>query len=106
MPKGKRSKVWLYFAKKDVNNATYRKCNKTIACKAGNTSNLMKRLATHNIHLKAETCTVFDCLPEHESMPSTSAGRVGLPGPGDGETGPTSEKVDTDDDDNSSLASG
>ena len=31
IPKGKRSKVWLYFAQKDSNIATCSKCNKTIA---------------------------------------------------------------------------
>ena len=31
IPKGKRSKVWLYFAQKDSNIATCSKCNKIIA---------------------------------------------------------------------------
>ncbi len=31
----------------------------------------MKHLAMHGIHLKAERCTVFNCL--HDPMPSTSA---------------------------------
>src|SRR4029434_8684089 len=35
VPKGKRSKVWLYFAQKDSNNATCSKCNTKIACKGG-----------------------------------------------------------------------
>src|SRR4029434_8471582 len=35
IPKGKRSKVWLYFAPKYSNIATCSKCNKTIACKEG-----------------------------------------------------------------------
>ena len=104
MPKAKRSKVWLYFSPKDSNNAKCNKCNKVIASKGGNTSNLMKHLATHKIYLKAEACTVFDCLREREPMPSTSAGSVGLPGPSDRETDPNPEKVDTDDD--SSLTSG
>src|SRR4029434_528017 len=38
MPKGKRSKVWLYFAQKDSNKAPCSKCNKTIACKGGEKS--------------------------------------------------------------------
>src|SRR4029434_6709766 len=91
IPKGKRSKVWLYSAPKDSNNATCSKCNKAIASKGGNTSNPMKHLATHYIFLKAEAYTVFDCLHECEPMPSTSVGSVGLPGPGDGETGPNSQ---------------
>src|SRR4029434_11269738 len=33
IPKGKRSKVWLYFAQKDSNIATCSKCNKTFACR-------------------------------------------------------------------------
>ncbi|CAB1455956.1 unnamed protein product [Pleuronectes platessa] len=107
MPKAKRSKVWLCFAPKDRNNATCSKCNKAIASKGGNTSNLMKHLATHNVFLKAKACTVFECLRERECepMPSTSAVSVGLPAPGDEETGPNPEKGDTDDD-NSSLTSG
>jgi len=61
----------------------------------------MKHLATHAIHLKAEACTVFDCL--RESVPSTSAGMLDLPedpdpGTCDGETyPPESEHVETDD---------
>ena len=46
MPKDKWSKVWLYFAQKDSNNATCSKCNKTIACKEGEKLRVKGRSAT------------------------------------------------------------
>jgi len=56
---------------------------------------MTKHLVIHNIRLKAESCTVFD----HKSsslLPSTSAGDVGVPDPGD----------QTIDEDSSSVSSG
>ncbi|XP_073714928.1 uncharacterized protein [Misgurnus anguillicaudatus] len=72
--KAKRSKVWLYYTKKYSETATCNKCLSKTACKRGNTSNLMKHLRTHGINLKAEECTVFDCL-------QTSADSLEVPGP-------------------------
>jgi len=82
--KARRSKVWLYFTQKDDNNST---CNK---------SNMMKHLVIHNIRLKAESCTVFDHFKSSSPLPSTSAGDVGIPDPGD----------ETIDEESSSVSSG
>src|SRR4029434_1763801 len=38
IPKGKRSKVWLYFTQKDSNIDTCSKCNKTSECKHARTA--------------------------------------------------------------------
>ncbi|KAK0155324.1 Zinc finger BED domain-containing protein 1 [Merluccius polli] len=102
MPKAKRSKVWLHFTQKDANSATCNRCQKTHACKGGNTSNLMKHLATHGVYLKAEQCTVFDKLRD---APSTSAAAAA----GQIEESPSPSPVSvvdiTDDDDDSSRSS-
>lgn len=71
MPRAKHSKVWLYFTPKDANSATCNKCLKAILCKGDNTSDLIKRLMTHGIFIKAEKCIVFDSL--WDPTPSTSA---------------------------------
>ena len=105
MPEAKRSKVWLHFTNKDANSATCNRCQKTMACKGGNTSNLMKHLATHGVYLKAEQCTVFDKLRD---APSTSAAAAA----GQIQESPTpspslASVVDiTDDDDDSRSSSG
>jgi len=57
----KRSKVWLYFTRLDVDNARCQKCNKPFTCKGGNASNLSKHLAKVH-HIQTEKCTVFDSL--------------------------------------------
>lgn len=57
----KRSKVWLHFAKVDEKSVRCNICNKIIAAKTGNTSNMMKHLTVHGINIRAESCTVFDC---------------------------------------------
>lgn len=56
----------------------------------------MMHLMTRGMQLKAEGCTVFDCL--RDPVPSTSAGSVAVPGPNDEET--------TDDDDSRSVSTG
>ncbi|XP_034040278.1 uncharacterized protein LOC117522970 [Thalassophryne amazonica] len=105
MPKAKRSKVWLHFTPKGNDSATCHRCHKTIACKGGNTSNLMKHLASHGVYLKAEQCTVFDKLSD-VSRPSTSAAGAA----GQIEESPTPSPASvalhiTDDDDDSSRSS-
>ncbi|KAL1023220.1 hypothetical protein UPYG_G00037900 [Umbra pygmaea] len=70
MPKARRSKVWLHFTSRDAYSATCNRCLKAMSCKGGNTSNLMKHLATHRDDLKTEQCTVFDNL--RDASPSTS----------------------------------
>ena len=69
----KRSKVWLYFTRVDVDSARCHKCDKSFACKGGNTSNLSKHLAKVH-HIQTEKCTVFDSLARSASpvLPSTS----------------------------------
>ena len=52
MPKGKRSKVWLYFAQKDSNIATCSKCNKIIACKEGREGKSQRQIS--NCRLKTK----------------------------------------------------
>src|SRR4029434_5935504 len=52
MPKGKRSKVWLYFAQKDSNNATCSKCNNTIVCKGGREGMSQKQISKHRLKTK------------------------------------------------------
>ena len=37
-------KAWLYFTRIHADNAHCHKCNKSFACKGGNTSNLLKHL--------------------------------------------------------------
>ncbi len=98
MPKTKRSKVWLYFTRKDSENATCSKCSTAVACKGGNTSNLMKHLRAHGINLKAEGCTVFDSF-------RTSAGTISVDNPSPSNTNP-SKKDSNDYDDDSSLSAG
>ena len=74
MPKAKRAKVWLYFTAKDSDIAKCNKCFKTIMCKGGSTSNVLKHAATHRILLKAEGCTVFDSSPwSWDILPNVSA---------------------------------
>ncbi|KAM8762179.1 zinc finger BED domain-containing protein 4-like isoform 2-T2 [Acanthopagrus schlegelii] len=70
MPK---SKAWLYFRKTDSNNARCSICDKTIACKSGNTSNMLKHLTVHGINLRAESCTVFSHTPPSASSTTTPA---------------------------------
>src|SRR4029434_2346208 len=48
----KRSKVWLYFAQKDSNNATCGKCNKTIACKGGSEGKHKKQISNRRLKTK------------------------------------------------------
>jgi len=52
IPKGKRSKVWLYFAQKDSNNATCSKCNKTIACKGGREGKSQRQISNRRLKTK------------------------------------------------------
>ena len=56
-----RSEVWLNFTRLEVDNACYQKCNKSLACKGGNTSNLSKHLAKV-LHIQTEECTGFNLL--------------------------------------------
>lgn len=73
----KKSKVWLHFIKVDENKAKCNICAKHVATKDVNTTNLMKHLTMHNINLKPESCTVFDCKKKEQPAssrppPSTS----------------------------------
>src|SRR4029434_10075929 len=52
IPKGKRSKVWLYFAQKDSNIETCGKCNKTIACKGGREGKSQKQISNRRLKTK------------------------------------------------------
>src|SRR4029434_2782543 len=52
MPKSKRSKVWLYFAQKDSNNATCSSWNQTSACKKG--SYMVLRTSRFRTHGKGQ----------------------------------------------------
>lgn len=57
----KRSKVWLYFTRKDTNAVICNSCKSLMSAKGGTTSNMQKHLATqHAIHL--QDCRVFDTL--------------------------------------------
>src|SRR4029434_10914112 len=72
----RRSKVWLYFTRKDDHRATCNACKKSISSKGGNTNNMQKHLSTqHAITLQA--CHVFDALRSddnvNESQPSNSS---------------------------------
>lgn len=69
----KRPKVWLHFLKVDAESAKCNICDKSIATKAGNTTNLMKHLTMHRINMKAESCTVFDCKKMEPEEPFTSS---------------------------------
>ena len=60
---------------KDADPATCNKCLRTVLCKGGNTSNLMKHLAMHSILLKAKQCAAFHRL--RNQVPSTSAATNG-----------------------------
>jgi len=62
-----RSEVWLNFTRL----ARCLKCNKSLACQGGNTSNLSKHLAKVH-HVQTEKCTGFDCLSSSSVAPSTS----------------------------------
>ncbi|XP_072563755.1 uncharacterized protein [Paramormyrops kingsleyae] len=96
MPKTKRSKMWLYFTRKDSDTVACSKCFTAVECKGGNTSNLMKHLRVHGINLKAERCTVFDSL-------RTTAGTIGVDNPSPSHTN-RSKKESTDYDDDSNLS--
>ena len=52
IPKGKRSKVWLYFAQKDSNIATCSKCNKTIAWKEGREGKSQRQISNRRLKNK------------------------------------------------------
>src|SRR4029434_4831623 len=52
IPKGKRSKVWLYFAQKDSKNATCSKCNKTIAFKGGREGKSQRQMSNRRLKTK------------------------------------------------------
>lgn len=56
-----RSKVWLHFTKTE-DGVKCNVCDKKVAAKTGNTSNLMKHLIVHGINLRQQSCTVFDCM--------------------------------------------
>ncbi|KAL7403771.1 hypothetical protein ABVT39_004898 [Epinephelus coioides] len=59
--RAKRSKVWAHFIKMNESSARCNICQKVVASKGGNTSNIIKHLqSTHSIKLKE--CGVFDCL--------------------------------------------
>src|SRR4029434_4133064 len=49
IPKGKWSKVWLYFAQKDSNNATCSKCNKIIASKEGREGKSQQQISNRRL---------------------------------------------------------
>ncbi|KAG2456857.1 TNR19 factor, partial [Polypterus senegalus] len=114
MPKLKRSRVWLYFTAKDINSAACNKCLKVIMCKGGNTSNLMKHMASHGVFLKAEKCTAFDNLQQDITPSTSTAGVVPVLGvsniqePEEESPAPSPASVAemiTDDDDGSSTCS-
>ena len=52
---------FIHFTKIDANSARCNICQKVIAAKASNTTNLMNYLTVHKINLRAESCSVFDC---------------------------------------------
>ena len=56
-----RSKAWLHFTKIDANSAQCNICQKVIAAKASNTTNLINYLTVHKINLRAERCSMFYC---------------------------------------------
>ena len=58
----RRSKVWLYFTRGgDGDKASCNSCQRIIASKGGNTSNMQKHLATHHT-IRLRECHVFDSL--------------------------------------------
>ena len=66
-----RSKAWLHFSKTYANRARCNISKKVIVAKAGNTTNLMKRLTMHGINSRTESCSVFDC-KKSGTQPSSS----------------------------------
>ena len=68
MAERKRSEVWLNVTRLDVDNARCQRCNKSLACQGGNTSNLFKHLAKVH-HIQTEECTGFDCLSSSSVAP-------------------------------------
>ena len=52
------SQVWLYLMRIYADNASWDICNKSFACKRGNTSNLSKLQAKPH-HIQMEECTVW-----------------------------------------------
>ena len=89
----KRSKVWLYFTKKDKTRASCNACRAVITSKGGNTSNMLKHLTTQHAITLYE-CKVFDTLLSDggdsrggaggtASYVSKVPGNVKLPGPVD-----------------------
>lgn len=61
MERKKRSKVWLYFTKRDEYAAVCNQCKTVISCKGANTSNMQKHLSTKH-GVKLQECHVFDRL--------------------------------------------
>ncbi|KAJ7990589.1 hypothetical protein DPEC_G00301970, partial [Dallia pectoralis] len=55
----KRSKVWLYFTRKDANAVICNSCKSLISAKGGTTSNMQKHLATQHA-IRLQDCRVFD----------------------------------------------
>lgn len=57
----RRSKVWLYFTRKDDHRATCNACKTSISSKGGNTTNMQKHLSTQHA-ITLQECHVFDAL--------------------------------------------
>lgn len=58
--RAKRSKVWAHFVRVNENSARCNLCQREVASKGGNTSNMTKHLERlHSIKLKE--CGLFDC---------------------------------------------
>ncbi|KAJ8010116.1 hypothetical protein DPEC_G00071650 [Dallia pectoralis] len=57
----KRSKVWLYFTRKDANAVICNSCKSLISAMGGTTSNMQKHLATQHA-IRLQDCRVFDSL--------------------------------------------
>src|SRR4029434_1877963 len=72
----RRSKVWLYFMRKDDHKATCNACKTSISTKGGNTTNKWKHLSTQYA-ITLQECHVFDALRSddhfNESQPGNSS---------------------------------
>src|SRR4029434_2386472 len=55
----RRSKVWLYFTRKDDHRATCNACKMSILSKGGNTTILQKHLSIHHA-ITVQECHVFE----------------------------------------------
>ncbi|KAJ8000088.1 hypothetical protein DPEC_G00201220, partial [Dallia pectoralis] len=73
----KRSKVWLYFTRKDAHAVICNICKSLISAMGGTTSNMQKHLATQHAN-RLQDCRVFDSLLLSDTTTTSHHDSIGV----------------------------